>query len=416
MPWPRQSATLLIEITAMNVCMLAYTFYESDFRVMRYAEALLERGARVTVICLRRPGAKKQASIRGIRLFRIQERIIGKEGKFSYLIRIFKFLLRSLVVIGRLHWKRPFDLVHVHSVPDFLVFAAVMPKLFGAKVILDIHDILPEFYASKFSRGHRGPIYRLLILVERLSCKFADHVIVANHLWAKKLISRSLHAEKLTILMNYPDNSIFQPQSSTKECKKFIMLYPGTVNWHQGLDIAVKAFAKIKDRAPHAEFHIIGNGTHWQEIKALVERLGLKERVFLEPGMPLRQVAERMAQADLGVIPKRNDSFGGEAFSTKTLEFMASGVPIVVSRTKIDLFYFDNTLVRFFEPENDEDLAEVMLQMIGDEGLRASLSAQGLKFVAENNWGTKKADYYKLIERLLAKSKNRARGCICRWN
>lgn len=410
MPRPPLPALGLDTKSAMNACILAYTFYESDFRVMRYAEALVERGDRVIVIALRHPNEKKRAIVRGVRLFRIQERVIGKEGKVSYLIRITKFLLRAMLLMGRFHRKRPFDLVHVHSVPDFLVFAAAIPKLSGAKIILDIHDILPEFYASKFSRGGRGPIFKLLILVERWSCRFSDHVIIANHLWEKKLISRSLLSTKLTTLMNYPDTSIFHPRKGKGVGQRFLMLYPGTVNWHQGLDIAIRAFARIKDSAPHAEFHIIGSGTHWEEIEALVERLKLKDRVVLETSIPLREVAERMALSDLGVIPKRNDPFGGEAFSTKTLEFMASGVPIIVSRTKIDQFYFDDTLVRFFEPENEEDLAKAMLQMIGDNELRTRLSKQGLKFVAENNWGKKKTVYYGLIDRLCSKPKKAQYG------
>ena len=59
-----------------------------------------------------------------------------------------------------------------------------------------------------------------------------------------------------------------------------------------------------------------------------------------------------MAEADLGIVPKRNDSFGDEAFSTKILEFMASGVPVVVSSTRVDRHYFNDKVVRFF-PSGD---------------------------------------------------------------
>lgn len=68
--------------------------------------------------------------------------------------------------------------------------------------------------------------------------------------------------------------------------------------------------------------------------------LQLSDRILIKPPYPLREIAFVMANADLGVVPKRNDSFGGEAFSTKILEFMALGIPVVVADTKIDKCYF----------------------------------------------------------------------------
>ncbi len=196
----------------MNACVVAYTFYESDFRVMRYAEALVDRGDQVDVIALRQPGAKRREILKGVRVFRVQERLVNEKGKFAYLFRILKFLVRSSWFLARMHSRRRYDLVHVHSVPDFLVFAAFLPKLSGAKVVLDIHDILPEFYASKFSRGQKGVLFNLLVLVERISCRIADHVIIANHIWEQKLASRSVAPAKLTTIINYPDTTIFYPR------------------------------------------------------------------------------------------------------------------------------------------------------------------------------------------------------------
>ena len=77
-----------------------------------------------------------------------------------------------------------------------------------------------------------------------------------------------------------------------------------------------------------------------------------------------------MGRAHIGVIPKKNDDFGGEAFSTKTLEFMSLGVPIILSRTKIDKYFFNELVVTFFEPENEGDLAEAMLHLIENKNKR----------------------------------------------
>ncbi len=136
-----------------RICMISYSFYENDNRVMRYAEALAKRGDHIDVIALRKEGQPKQETWKGVRVYRIQHRSRDEKGKFTYLFRILKFLFRSMFFLTWKHLHRRYHLVHVHSVPDFEVFAACLAKLLGAKVILDIHDILPEFYTSKFGKA-----------------------------------------------------------------------------------------------------------------------------------------------------------------------------------------------------------------------------------------------------------------------
>ena len=104
-------------------------------------------------------------------------------------------------------------MVHVHNVPDFLVFSAAFPKWKGVPVILDIHDLLPEFYASKFKVSHNSFLFKLLTFVERCSAAFATHVIIANHLWRDRLAARSSRAEKCSVVRNHPDLDIFIAQS-----------------------------------------------------------------------------------------------------------------------------------------------------------------------------------------------------------
>jgi len=381
--------------------MLAYTFYDFDNRVRRYAETLVKRGDQVDVIALKRQGQCPSDMVEGVKVFRIQKRMKNEKNNITYLFRLLIFLFKSFILLSYKHCKKPYDLVHVHSVPDFEVFAALIPKIFGAKVILDIHDIVPEFYESKFSSNKKSLIFKSLVFVEKASISFSNHVIISNHIWYKTLISRSVNENKCTTIMNYPDDSKFYERDLIRKGKKFIILYPGTLNWHQGLDIAVKAFALLKDRAPLAEFHIYGRGPAKHDLILLINELGLENRVFLKDSVPINEIAVIMANSDLGIIPKRNDCFGGEAFSTKTLEFMSLGVPIIVSKTKIDQYYFNDSVVKFFEPENVEDLASAMLEMIKNRELRERLSRSALKFGEKYNWNQKKHIYLDLVDSLV---------------
>jgi glycosyltransferase involved in cell wall biosynthesis len=329
----------------MRVCMLVYAFYEMDTRVMQYATALASRGDVVDVIALRREGLPEYEFLDGVNVYRIQPRIMNERGRLNYLWRILRFCLHSALVLTRKHLKNRYQLIHVHSVPDFLAFAALVPKLFGTPIILDIHDVLPELYASKFGVGQTSVLFKLLVLVEKASTAFSNHVIVANDLWRERLVSRSVRAEKCTTVRNYPDPQIFYPRRKRAADGKFLIIYPGTLNWHQGLDVAIKAFARLKHQIPEAEFHIYGEGPARASLIELVKQLGLEDKIVFHGFLPTDQIAPIMANADLAVEPKRSQSaFGTEALSMKILEFMALDVPLVVSRTKIHSRYYDDSM------------------------------------------------------------------------
>lgn len=381
--------------------MLAYTFYENDNRVRRYAEALVKRGDAVDVVAVRQAGQPAYTEIEGVHVYRIQERVLDERGPLSYLVKLTKFFFRSAGFVTRRQFSAPYSVIHVHSVPDFEVFAALIPRLMGAKVILDIHDIVPEFYACKFHTEKNSLLFRVLVLIEKLSILFSSHVIIANHIWYNRLTQRSVRAGKCTTIINYPDPAIFHPRPRTTDNDgKILMLYPGTINHHQGLDVAVRAMALLRDKIPSLQLHLVGDGPDRAMLQAMVKDLNLEDRVIFRGMLPLEKVAEVMANVDLGVVPKRTNSFGNEAFSTKIPEFMAMGVPVAASRTQIDQYYFNDEMIQFFESDNPEDLAEKIVLLIRNQDRRNSLCEHALAYIDSNNWNVKKYEYLDLVDRL----------------
>ena len=392
-------------VTGRRICMLVYSFYESDNRVMRYARALVERGDEVDVIALSSGDDQPRFEVLDkVNVHRIQRRDRNEKGKFSYLYRLLKFCVKSSLCLSRLQLKRKYDLVHVHNVPDFLVFSALLPKLSGARIILDIHDILPEFFANKFRRADDSFYVSLLRLMEYVSAGFADHVIISNHLWRDKITLRSVPADKCTVFINHVDTTVFNC-ARTRNGGPFIMIYHGGLQRHQGLDLAISAFARIREQAPQAEFHIYGGGNVKPDLEALVAKLGLTGKVLFFEAMPMRKIAEVVANADLGIVPKRADSFGNEAFSTKIMEYMAEGVPAIVSKTRVDQYYFNDSIVRFFESGNEIELAAAMLTLLNDPESRAKLASNAREFVAQNSWDVKKHEYLHLVDSLVCSPK-----------
>ena len=390
-----------------RVCHVAYTFYEADNRVMRYAREIADSGHTVDVIALRRGDQSSVGMVDGVRVLRIQRRSVTETTAMTYLIKLLWFLAKATAILTWRHARRRYDVIHVHNVPDFLVFAAIIPKLTGSRIILDIHDIVPELYRGKFGAAEQSRVSRALLKIERASCAFADHVIVANDLWRDTLLARS--ARQCTTILNYPDTSIFKPLAADRHRHdgRFVFLYPGSLNHHQGVDLAIRAFALGQDEMPDADFHIYGDGPAKPRLAELTRELGLNGRVKLLERVSISEMAQIIAAADVGVVPKRADGFGNEAFSTKILEFMASGVPVIVSKTRVDQHHFDATLVRFFTPGDERDLATAMTDVYRNRDETAARAAAAHSFAHRNSWQQHRNVYRRLIGSLLQPSWSR---------
>jgi glycosyltransferase involved in cell wall biosynthesis len=128
--------------------------------------------------------------------------------------------------------------------------------------------------------------------------------------------------------------------------------------------------------------------------------LGLNGSVKFFKPRSVREIAAIMSEADLGVVPKRADSFGNEAYSTKIMEFMAVGVPVVVSSTKVDRYYFNDSVVRFFESGDPDALASEMLLLLRDTDLRQHLIVRASEYAATHSWENRKGDYLGLVDSL----------------
>jgi|SRR5215831_6841603 len=392
-------------VPAKRICMVTHSFYESDNRIIRYAEALMERGDWVEVIALRRSSQlPRHELLNGVLVHRIQDRFGKDEGSpWSYLWPILRFFVVSAMWLATNGLYQKFDLVHIHNIPDFLIFSAWFAKMRGARLILDIHDIVPEFFVSKFGAPPQSLLVCVLRLIEKFSAAMSDHIILSNHLWLERYSARSAPAQKCSVFINHVDRQIFQPEMGSLRSGGQLILFPGGLQWHQGVDIAIRAFAILKHKLPDARFHIYGDGSSKRQLVALADELGLKGSVkFFDP-LSLRAIAEVMANADLGVVPKRADSFGNEAYSTKIMEFMSLGIPVVVSATRVDRHYFDESVVRFFESGNAEELAKAMYEVLTDFELRESMIRNANEYVKRHSWARNKSRYLQLVDTLTAR-------------
>jgi glycosyltransferase involved in cell wall biosynthesis len=372
-----------------------------DIRVERQARALLKRGHEVHVICLRAPGQPSRSVEDGVRVHRVPIRRERGMGLRSQATEYVGFLLYATALAAVLHGKRPFDVVQAHNVPDFLVFAGVVPRLGGARLLLDLHDLMPEFFASRFGGGLESLPARAVLLQERLSARFADHVLTVTELWRQTLIDRGLEAGKVDVVMNLPDDALF-PRREPREHVggPVTVFYHGTLTHRYGVDVLVRAFALVA-RTADVRLIVHGRGELVPELERLIRELELGSLVHLSTDLlPTADLPNLISRADIGVVPNRLDLFTDGILPTKLLEYVTLGVPAVVSRSAATTAYFDDSMVRYVPPGDVDALATAIAALVNDPAGRLALARNAQVFTEKHRWEREADRYVGIVERL----------------
>lgn len=349
----------------VKVAMLAHTCYLTNPRVRREAEALAENGLEVHVISLseRFQGerGKLPDSLNGVQIHRLP--INRRRGSFlRYFYEYFMTGVLGGLKLACLHFEGKISVVHIHNMPDLLVLAAVVPRIGGSRLVLDVHDPMPELYMS---RGHRrrSVLVRLLRLQEKLSCWLADRVISVNDTMRENLVAKGVAEDKIAIIHNYPDANHFpvrnMPVSWPRRADSLVLLYCGTVTEHYDLELAVRAMAAVASEVP-VRLRILGEGNKLQEVLNLASTLGLRDSIDLVGKVPIENVADEMRRADVGISCHRSGVFGDLYFSTKIIEYLTQGLCVVTSRTYTIGRYLCGDCVFFFDAGNAAAFADAI--------------------------------------------------------
>lgn len=386
------------------VMMAAYTNYRRDPRVKREAEALVEAGHRVVFLARRQPGEPHRETIAGVDVIKTPG-LKNKCTSFTeYLIDYALFFFLIALHLLRHPWR--YQLIHINNMPDFLVFATWLPRLLGRPVIHDIHDLMPELYLEKFATGEKHWVVRALETQERWAGKFASAVLTVEERLKDILAERGIPRDKIHVLMNLPDERIFAPRpplAPKPPDAPFVLVYHGTLARRLGLDIAIEAVARTRDAIPRLELRIIGAGEERDRLIELRDRLGLREVVTFSDGfVSVERIPALLQDADVGLIPLRVHSGTDIMLPTKLLEYVSVGIPCIVPKTGTITRYFDEEMVRFFEAENRDSLADAIVELYRDPARRTQLAHQATeRFGKTYRWSEHKKVYVQLVERLL---------------
>jgi glycosyltransferase involved in cell wall biosynthesis len=385
--------------------MLTHSYYEEDPRVRREAEALVAAGREVDVFALRRSDDPPTEILDGVTIRRLGVQRHQGAGLATYLREYLAFLLRAGFALTGAHRRRRYGLVQVHTLPDFLVFAALPLRLVGVPVILDLHEAMPEFFRSRF-HGRAGRIgYALLRLQERASTAFASAVVTVNDALGDRLVAIGVPASKVTVVPNAPSLARFDP--ARYPARSFMaddtlrLVYAGALSPIYELDVVLGAIARLDVIRPGLPVCLDLYGRDFAEVP-LRERaveLGVADRVAFHGRIPLDDVPGAVAAADVGLAPTRRSDYTDFSLSTKAFEYAAMGRSVVASRLPMVERTFGEDVVTY-TPGDADDLAAALIRLIDAPEEREARLDRALRRVRDLGWERESARYLALVDRL----------------
>lgn len=376
-----------------RILMVVQNYFPQDPRVRRYTKVLNKYDIPVDIICIgNRDKTKKEKYYNG----EIIRKLLPKKrtNKMRYIYEYLSFFIFAYRMINKLINERNYTAIHFHTLPDFLVFSGIKAKKKGIKLILDLHEIFPEFYAAKYKIQKNSIIYKILFFIERVSVNYADYVITVNKIIKNLIDSRTSPKHEVVVIMNSVDKTIVKRRSK-KTHKGFNIFYAGTIIEIYGLQYVIKVLSKINIK--DIRFHILGDGPYKMELERIVEEMNLQNRVKFYGFIKQEVIPEYLSMCDAGINPQENNIMTDLSFSNKLAEFVFHGIPVIATELKATKFYFDSDCIYYTKSKDLNSIKNAITKIYNSKKLRDKLIKNAAKRYSSIRWEVMEKRYISTI-------------------
>lgn len=395
-----------LRLAGKRAGMVVFSSYPADPRPRRAAEALLKEGMSIDLLCEADEKLPRNERVGSLEITRIPIRHF-RGGIAGYAYQYAAFIAWSAAILAWRMPRRRYDLVYIHNMPDVLVLSALLPKLFGAKVILDQHDPMPELMMTIFGMRDKSAAVRVIRLLEKWSIGCADLVITVNEACRKLFSERSCRAEKVAVIMNCPDPDIFplreaDSYSLPEPDAPFVIMYHGSLVERNGLDLAVDAVARVVESIPNLELKVYGRSTPYlEQVMQKVARMGLERHVYYLGSRTLEQLPEEIENCDIGVIPNHRNTFTDINTPTRIFEYLALGKPVIAPGTMGIRDYFRDESLYLFASGDPDDLARAMMLAASHPEQARQVAKKGQEVYLKHSWKNERESLIDLVAGLV---------------
>ena len=358
----------------------------------RNVAELLSKGVSVDLVCLT---WGPQPIPTGLRLYpiRIKPR---RSHAIWYPLHYLTFFAWAVLMVSTLALMRRYDAVQVDTLPDFLIFATVVPRLRRMRIVLYVMELMPELTMARLRVGKRALLVRLAARLERAATGWATHVIAVSNTVRRIVVARGLDAAKVTVVANSHPVGEFPPRGQPAD-PPFLVLQT-TLIARYGVAVAIQALALLHEEWPELTLHVIGDGEERPNLVRLAQRLGLSRHVIMSATfLPWRETMERVRRATLGIVPILADGYGELCLSNKILEFAALEVPAVSSRLRSFKEHFPEDAVAYFEPGDAAGLASQARRLLRNPEEAREQARRARLAVADLAWESASGAYLEAL-------------------
>jgi glycosyltransferase involved in cell wall biosynthesis len=363
-----------------------------DKRVWLEALAVKNGGYDVSVISRREKKATKSYErIDGIDVYR-HSILCDANGKLSYILEYGSAIFWEIVLALKIYLKKPFHVIHAGNPPDTIFLVAWLFRIFGVKYVFDVHDLSPELFASRYT-GKKSWVHRMLVFVEKLSCRTADAIITTNLSYKEILTKRHrLDPQTIFIVRNdpkvLPDNPGPADPAGMKNGTN-IILYLGSINPQDGVDILVDVIDNLVKEFKETNFRcrVVGDGHSLDEVKKMTEERDLG-RYFDFKGYVYDQgkIREYLSTADICVEPAPDTEINNHSTFIKIMEYMSVNKALVAFDLKENRYSALGSGI-LVPPGDIRGFATAIKTLLDEPELRRKLGDAGKERIRkELNW------------------------------
>lgn len=373
-----------------RICIVRHSYY--DLLVRREAETLCRNGFEVDVICLHSSHTAGQEIVNGVCMHYLP--LSRRKGSIvRYLFEYLSFFVLTAIRLTVLHFQRPFACIQINNMPEFLVFATLIPRLFGAKTTIVMYEPTPELWATQY-RQHT--LIRAFEIIEQLSLRYAHHVFAVTEQMRQTFISRGTPGAKISVILNVTDERLFGedvPPFPADHPNQFTLICHGAIEERYGHDTMLKAIEYLKDKIPHLQLKILGRGSYLPEFLNQIQQMDLSAYVQYLGFLPLAEMVAHLKGADAGIIAQKSSLYSNLVHTGKMYDYFNFKLPVLASRLKAVEAYFDDNSLCFFEPGDPDSLAEAILDLYRHPAKRQSLVENSQKLYEQYRWDSQKEIY-----------------------
>lgn len=330
-------------------------------------------------------------NMKGIKVIRVWTFIAENKG---FLLRVIDFLSFMLTSFFAGIFVKKHDLIIGTSPQFFTVCSAwALSKIKSTPWVFELRDIWPESLKA-VDISQNNTLIKFFEKIEIFLYKSADLIISVTHSFKESLIQRGIDSKKIHVITNGVDANRFQyipkDKSLLKEFNlqnKFVVSYIGTHGMAHSIETIVNAARLIEDSGLHNDiiFLLLGSGSEKTTLKKYIEENNINNILMLDP-VKRDLISKYWSITDISVVHLRESKLFETVIPSKIFESMAMGKPILLGVKGETKKIIENTSSGiYFEPENSEQLKDLVLKFHEDKNLLSQFTDNALNASKEYN-------------------------------